>query len=71
MRYAINNLQATYSGLGNVTADNVFKVVDQPHPIVIKTILAAAADGDLYKAINGLEGAASLLCLPHLTSASL
>ena len=45
MRYALNNLQATYAGFGVVNKDNVFKVCDQPHPDlmsnVIKMCLAA------------------------------
>ncbi len=56
MRHAINNLQATHSGMGTVNGDNVFRVVDQPHPIIIKSILDAAAANDLKTAINGLEG---------------
>lgn len=28
MRYALNNLQATFSGFGMVTKNNVFKVCD-------------------------------------------
>jgi replication factor C subunit 2/4 len=26
MRHALNNLQSTYTGLGTITAENVFKV---------------------------------------------
>lgn len=36
MRQALNNLQATLAGTGAVTAENVLKVVDQPHPLVIQ-----------------------------------
>jgi replication factor C subunit 2/4 len=32
MRYALNNLQATNAGFGEVTKENVFKVCDIPHP---------------------------------------
>lgn len=39
MRQALNNLQATFAGFGMVNDKNVFKVCDQPHPTVIKTIL--------------------------------
>lgn len=41
MRQAINNLQSTVAGFGFVDDVNVFKIVDQPHPLVIKQILAA------------------------------
>ncbi|OBA20996.1 P-loop containing nucleoside triphosphate hydrolase protein [Metschnikowia bicuspidata var. bicuspidata NRRL YB-4993] len=42
MRQAINNLQSTVAGFGFVDDINVFKIVDQPHPLVVKKILAAA-----------------------------
>jgi hypothetical protein len=56
LRHAINNLQATYSGLGLVNGENVFKVVDQPHPIIIKRVLEACVARDLPKALQHLEG---------------
>jgi len=34
LRNALNNLQSTYAGKGAITPENVFAVVDQPHPIV-------------------------------------
>jgi len=39
MRNALNNLQSTHSGFGIVDESSVFKVCDQPHPLVIKDIL--------------------------------
>ncbi|KAH3673550.1 hypothetical protein WICMUC_003657 [Wickerhamomyces mucosus] len=39
MRQAINNLQSTNSGFGFVNGENVFKIVDSPHPLIIKRIL--------------------------------
>eukprot|EP00126_Sphaerothecum_destruens_P007861 Sdes_comp20017_c0_seq2m12720 len=36
MRQAINSLQSTFSGFGIVNDENVFKVCDQPHPVLIK-----------------------------------
>lgn len=41
MRQAVNSLQATHTGYGLVNADNVFKVCDQPHPILVESILTA------------------------------
>lgn len=41
MRNAINSLQATCAGFGLVNADNVFRVCDQPHPVLVEEILAA------------------------------
>lgn len=35
----INNLQSTFSGFGVVESEKVFQVCDQPHPLLVKTIL--------------------------------
>lgn len=55
MRQAINNLQSTWTGLGFVSPDNVFKVCDQPHPLIIKEILMACYVGDIEKAMEKLR----------------
>ncbi|RLN95771.1 hypothetical protein BBJ28_00015954 [Nothophytophthora sp. Chile5] len=47
MRNALNNLQATYSGFNFVSDENVFKVCDQPHPAVVREILAQCTKGEL------------------------
>ncbi|ODV60954.1 replication factor C subunit 4 [Ascoidea rubescens DSM 1968] len=39
MRQAVNNLQSTYSGFKFVNGENVFKIVDSPHPVIIKKML--------------------------------
>lgn len=39
MRQALNNLQATNTGFGAVTLENVFKVCDQPHPVLVREML--------------------------------
>lgn len=41
MRQAINNLQSTVAGYGLVNGENVFKIVDSPHPLVVKKMLLA------------------------------
>ncbi|CCC67429.1 hypothetical protein NCAS_0A08710 [Naumovozyma castellii] len=41
MRQAINNLQSTVAGHGLVNGDNVFKIVDSPHPLVVRKMLLA------------------------------
>jgi replication factor C subunit 2/4 len=41
MRNALNSLQATFAGFGKVTVDNVFKVCDQPHPVLVEAIIEA------------------------------
>ena len=41
MRQAINNLQSCVAGHTLVNGDNVFKIVDSPHPLVVKKMLMA------------------------------
>merc|ERR1719222_201275 len=36
MRQALNNLQSTHEGFGFVKSENVFKVCDEPHPLLVK-----------------------------------
>lgn len=55
MRQAINNLQSTWTGLGFVSPDNVFKVCDQPHPLIIKEILMNCYEGDIDNAMEKLR----------------
>lgn len=51
LRQATNALQATYTGYGMVNADNVFKVCDQPHPVLVENIMVAClAKRDLAEA---------------------
>jgi replication factor C subunit 2/4 len=47
MRQAINNLQSTYSGFGFVSQDHVFKICDQPHPIVVRQMIKECQKGDI------------------------
>ncbi|KAH9950899.1 P-loop containing nucleoside triphosphate hydrolase protein [Amylocystis lapponica] len=55
MRQAINNLQSTHSGFGFVSGDNVFKVCDQPHPIVVQAIIRACLKGNIDTAMEKLN----------------
>ena len=55
MRQAINNLQSTWSGFGFVSSENVFKVCDQPHPIIIQNILEACQRCDIDVAMEKLQ----------------
>lgn len=55
MRQAINNLQSTWTGLGFVNPENVFKVCDQPHPFLIRTLLMACKSGDVDEAMDKLD----------------
>ena len=55
MRQAINNLQSTVAGFGFVSADNVFKVVDSPHPIAVQAMIKACYTGQIDAALEKLE----------------
>ncbi|KAJ2081124.1 replication factor C subunit 4 [Coemansia sp. RSA 988] len=57
MRQAINNLQSTGSGFGFISPDNVFRVCDQPHPVVIRKMLKDCVDGNVDDAVT---------CISHL-----
>ena len=52
MRQAINNLQSTHTGFGFVSAENVFKVCDQPHPVTVQAIIRACQKGDIDGAME-------------------
>ncbi|KAI2466082.1 DNA replication factor C-like protein [Annulohypoxylon bovei var. microspora] len=55
MRQAINNLQSTSAGFGFVSGDNVFKVVDSPHPIKVQAMLKACHEGNVDSALDTLR----------------
>ena len=55
MRNALNNLQSTHAGFGLVNDENVYKVCDQPHPLVVEKILAACQAGDVTEANKNLS----------------
>ena len=55
MRQAINNLQSTWAGFGLVSGDNVFKVVDSPHPIKVQAMLKACYEGKVDAALEILK----------------
>lgn len=50
LRQALNNLQSCYDGFGKVTAENVFKVCDEPHPLLIGKIIDHCLDMKFEKA---------------------
>lgn len=57
MRQALNNLQSTFQGFGHVSSENVFKVCDEPHPLLIKDMLQHCVNGNIdqaYKVISHL-----------------
>ncbi|KAG0145613.1 hypothetical protein CROQUDRAFT_658406 [Cronartium quercuum f. sp. fusiforme G11] len=55
MRQAINNLQSTVSGFEFVSSEAVFKVCDQPHPVVLKQLLASCEKGEIQTALESLD----------------
>ncbi|KAF8594799.1 P-loop containing nucleoside triphosphate hydrolase protein [Ceratobasidium sp. AG-I] len=55
LRQALNNLQSTHAGFGFVSADNVFRVCDQPHPVIVQDMVRACQKGDIDGAMNKLN----------------
>ena len=55
MRQAINNLQSTHSGFGFVSQDNVFKICDQPHPIVVRRMIKHCQNGQIDEALGRIN----------------
>lgn len=55
MRQAINNLQSTHAGFGFVNSENVFKVCDQPHPILVQAMMKACLKSNVNQAMEKLN----------------
>ncbi|KAI1084250.1 DNA replication factor C-like protein [Whalleya microplaca] len=55
MRQAVNNLQSTHAGFGFVSGDNVFRVVDSPHPVKVQAMLKACYEGNVDSALDALR----------------
>lgn len=55
MRQALNNLQSTTAGFGFVNGDNVFKVVDSPHPIKVQAMIKACHEARINDAMASLK----------------
>lgn len=55
MRQALNNAQATHAGFGFINSENVFKVCDQPHPLMIKKLLHSCIDSNYEKGTEIVE----------------
>merc|ERR1712241_190881 len=57
MRQGLNNLQSTHEGFGFVKSANVFKVCDEPHPLLVKDMLTHCTKADIdeaFKVMNHL-----------------
>lgn len=55
MRQAINNLQSTAAGFGLVSGENVFRVVDSPHPVKVQAVIKACHEGRVEEAVSGVS----------------
>eukprot|EP00040_Diaphanoeca_grandis_P011766 m.60321 g.60321 ORF g.60321 m.60321 type:complete len:359 (-) comp22828_c0_seq1:248-1324(-) len=55
MRQALNNLQATVAGFGLVNAENVFKVCDQPHPLIVTSMIELCQNGKVTDAYDKMK----------------
>ncbi|RKP11744.1 P-loop containing nucleoside triphosphate hydrolase protein [Piptocephalis cylindrospora] len=56
LRSAVNALQSTYYGFGLISASNVLRVCDQPHPLVVRSMMEACVVPDLDGALQELKG---------------
>lgn len=54
MRNALNAFQSTISGFGIATAENVFKVCDQPQPFQVKMVIDKAIEGQTSEALQAV-----------------
>jgi len=57
MRQALNNLQSTHEGFSFVKSANVFKVCDEPHPLLVRDMLDHCVKSDIdeaYKVMSHL-----------------
>lgn len=52
MRQAINNLQSTHNGFAHINGENVFKVCDEPHPLLIKQMIEYCLEEKLDEAMK-------------------
>ena len=55
MRYALNNLQATAAGFGEISKDNVFKVCDQPHPELMQNVIRRCLNSQFSAACQDID----------------
>lgn len=55
MRYALNNLQSTVVGFGELTHENVYKIVDIPRPEIMRNIFDLCRRGDIDTALKNID----------------
>ncbi|KAK8802116.1 hypothetical protein WA158_006511 [Blastocystis sp. Blastoise] len=54
LRNGVNSLQATCNGFEIVNSQNVYKICDQPHPLIVKEIVNSCSKGDITKAVENM-----------------
>lgn len=47
-------MQATFGGYGLVNQENVFKVCDQPHPLLVGSIISSCLQMKIDDAYSGM-----------------
>ena len=47
--------QSTFGGFGLINQDNVFKVCDQPHPLLVKEIIGSCLKLEIDNAYDGMS----------------
>jgi len=60
MRQAINNLQVIHMGLGIVNQENVYKICEQPHPLLLSNLLSTCNSGDINLACMQMNNLCNL-----------
>jgi replication factor C subunit 2/4 len=55
LRKAINNLQLIYNGYEIINEENVYRLCDRPHPMIIQNIFVACNDRNVKEALQLLE----------------
>ena len=52
LRAAINNLQAVYNGMTNITVKNVYIVCDKPQPVILQQLLIFCKEQNIQQAFS-------------------
>lgn len=55
MRQALNNVQATANGFGLVEPESVFRVCDQPHPVLVSSVVQHCQQARIDDAYEGMR----------------
>ena len=61
--YALAVGQATHSGFGLVSSENVFRVCDQPHPLLVAKIVDSCLQANIDVAYDGMKVRAKRFCV--------